>query len=544
MTGLAASTAWTGCVFTIGGGSQTAGGAGSGNPAGATGASGVGGNCASGFEGGGGGGGYYGGGGAGGCGGGGGGGSSYSSGNILTNLQGSQSGNGYVTITAAGCSSGYYLSAVIGACVASFSNLFLFTNAVQTYVVPPGVASLTVTAAGGQGAQGGFGTIIGSNSPGYGGLIVATVTTTALSSLYVYVGGAGGSGLYTNKGGFGGGGDAAYWANPTGPYSWGGGGGGGSDVRTAQGSLTSRLVVAGGGGGKSLCKHFMHSSCLLFFAFCRPGAGLNAAGGAGGGSAGASGYGSQLCGLGGNQSSGGIGQGCCNNPGHNGGLGSGGNGNGTRYSDCGGGGGGGYYGGGGAAGGCGGGGGGSSYSSGTILTNLQGSQSGNGYVTIAVAGCSSGYYLSAVIGACVASFSNLFLYTNAVQTYTVPPGVASLTVTAAGAQGGAGCVTGCGSFSVGYGGLIVATVSTTAQSFLYVYVGGAGGSGQGTNAGGFNGGGSASYWTGYNPYSWGGGGGGSSDVRTAQGSLSSRVVVAGGGGGKSLPHEVLLIELC
>ena len=66
--------------------------------------------------------------------------------------------------------------------------------------------------------------------------------------------------------------------------------------------------------------------------------------------------------------------------------------------NTGGGGGCGYYGGGG--GNWDGGGGGSSWSSGTITTNTQGYQSSNGYVTITVASCGSGYSLSS--GSCVA----------------------------------------------------------------------------------------------------------------------------------------------
>ena len=107
----------------------------------------------------------------------------------------------------------------------------------------------------------------------------------------------------------------------------------------------------------------------------------------------------------------------------------------------------------------------------------------------------------------------------------------SITVTAAGAQGGqSGTLTTVSSYTPGQGGLIVSAVSVTPLATLYVYVGGAGMSGQNTNKGGFNGGGDASYYS-YSG-SWGGGGGGASDVRTVLGSLPSRLVVAGGGGGE------------
>ena len=136
----------------------------------------------------------------------------------------------------------------VGLCVGSGFNVFAYTGAVQTYAVPPGVASLTVTAAGAQGGYGGLGSTVSGSVPGYGGLIVATVSINPLSTLYVYVGGAGNSGMSTNTGGFNGGGSASCAGNS----QWGGGGGGASDVRTGLGLLSSRLVVAGGGGGMYL----------------------------------------------------------------------------------------------------------------------------------------------------------------------------------------------------------------------------------------------------------------------------------------------------
>ena len=127
------------------------------------------------------------------------------------------------------------------------STSFAYTGTVQTYSIPAGVTSITVTAAGAQGGQSGTGTSASSYAPGQGGLIVSTVSVTPLTTLYVYVGGAGRSGLNTNKGGFNGGGNASFYSAFS---SWGGGGGGASDIRTALGSLPSRVVVAGGGGGE------------------------------------------------------------------------------------------------------------------------------------------------------------------------------------------------------------------------------------------------------------------------------------------------------
>ena len=129
----------------------------------------------------------------------------------------------------------------------------------QTYAVLVGVTTVTVTAAGAQGGQAGKGANFSSYSPGLGGLIVAQVSVTPLSTLYVYVGGAGKNrqGLNINRGGFNEGGNASFDAGDN-PPSWGGGGGGSSDVRTVAGSLSTRLVVAGGGGGKFLSyTHFI-----------------------------------------------------------------------------------------------------------------------------------------------------------------------------------------------------------------------------------------------------------------------------------------------
>lgn len=108
-----------------------------------------------------------------------------------------------------------------------------------------------------------------------------------------------------------------------------------------------------------------------------------------------------------------------------------------------------------------------------------------------------------------------------VQTFTIPKaGTYKLQVW--GAQGGYRSSTTYG----GKGGYSEGTVSLKAGDKLYVYVGGAGGSGTsgcGSTicAGGFNGGGYR-----YKYY----GGGGATDIRINTDSLYARVIVAGGGG--------------
>jgi len=121
-------------------------------------------------------------------------------------------------------------------------------------------------------------------------------------------------------------------------------------------------------------------------------------------------------------------------------------------------------------------------------------------------------------------------YTGGEQTMSIPAGVSSITVTATGARGGNAM-----NFNYAGGGAsATSTVSVQGGSTLYIEVGGTGqdASGNVANAaGGWNGGGNASFGSGQA----GGGGGGASDVRTSSrtnaGSLNTRLVVGAGGGG-------------
>jgi hypothetical protein len=101
-----------------------------------------------------------------------------------------------------------------------------------------------------------------------------------------------------------------------------------------------------------------------------------------------------------------------------------------------------------------------------------------------------------------------FPYTGAVQYFTVPSCVGTITVNVKGAQGTAG------TSAAGLGGVAQGIMSVNQGQVLHIYVGG---------QAGFNGGAA-----GVAP---GGTGGGASDIRVAPGNLSDRVIVAGGGGG-------------
>lgn len=107
-----------------------------------------------------------------------------------------------------------------------------------------------------------------------------------------------------------------------------------------------------------------------------------------------------------------------------------------------------------------------------------------------------------------------FDYTGDYSIWTPPSGISSLHFDVYGAQGGR---TG------GRGGYVSGDFATIPSS-LYVYVGGAGGTGNST-AGGYNGGGTSG-----SGHADQGSGGGASDIR-ATNLLADRLVVAGGGGG-------------
>ena len=126
--------------------------------------------------------------------------------------------------------------------------------------------------------------------------------------------------------------------------------------------------------------------------------------------------------------------------------------------------------------------------------------------------------------------ATVFGYTGAAQTFKVPSGAMSLTIKAAGGQGG--YAEGGGGSGGGLGGSVTATIPVTPGESLAIYVGGLGLNPylyEG-NAGGFNGGGSGGCGCGRS-FGAAGSGGGASDVRRGGGTLSNRVVVAGGGGG-------------
>jgi hypothetical protein len=238
----------------------------------------------------------------------------------------------------------------------------------SSYVVPPGVTTITakVWGGGGGGGRGKAGAGIGGSGGG-GGFAQADITVTPGETLTIVVGG-GGLAATSDQSGGGGGGYTAVKRGATFLIQAGAGGGGGGGDRNS-----GKNGGAGGPGGG------------LIGANGFPGTGVRVGGGGGGGTQAAGGVGgladsvgdgaagSAYQGGGGSNGNTGTGGGVAGGApgGGNGGLNDGENGAG--------GGGGGYYGGGGGGGGDGGdggpggGGGGSSYLSGTNTSTSQGS---------------------------------------------------------------------------------------------------------------------------------------------------------------------------
>jgi len=145
------------------------------------------------------------------------------------------------------------------------SAMFGYTGSAQTFNVPPGVTSVTITADGGSGGPGSAPAVgVASGSPGLAGEVTGTVPVTAGQQLRILVGSAGTNGPTGNSptnagnapagagtasGGQGSQGDS----DPAVALVGGGGGGGGADTEvdlvSSAGGKTPLIVAGGGGGG-------------------------------------------------------------------------------------------------------------------------------------------------------------------------------------------------------------------------------------------------------------------------------------------------------
>jgi len=140
---------------------------------------------------------------------------------------GSSASGEYFGVTSASATT-YYAEAATPSTL-SYSQEFSFTGTPQTFTVPPGITSVTITAFGAAGT--GIGAMAGN-----GGMAQGTLDVTPGQDLFIFVGGQGST--HFNGGGF------CYG----GGYS-GANGGDASDVRVGGMDLYSRVIVAGGGGG-------------------------------------------------------------------------------------------------------------------------------------------------------------------------------------------------------------------------------------------------------------------------------------------------------
>lgn len=128
-------------------------------------------------------------------------------------------------------------------------------------------------------------------------------------------------------------------------------------------------------------------------------------------------------------------------------------------------------------------------------------------------------------------------YTGSSQTISIPAGVSTCRLDVFGARGGSN--SGGAGNSGGFGGFASGVYSLAgAATTMYAYVGNKGtsvtGTGSGTLAGGFNGGGNGRYASNSSGANYAGaGGGGATDFRVGGTALSNRIIVAGGGGGES-----------
>lgn len=269
---------------------------------------------------------------------------------------------------------------------------YAYTGATETWVVPAGVFSVELSLSGAEGAQP-IDRVVTNGLGGLGGSASGTLAVTPGETLYINVGGQGGT---DGTGGFNGGGNGGF-GSAGGSCLGGnaGGGGGASDIRLNGTSLADRLIIAAGGGGGA--RDYCNGTCQP----CGCGGGA----GGGGGLVGGDGDPSYDCGfdyggsginfgMGASQTAGGMGgppDSGGPNMGGTGMLGIGGDGSDGTQDVAGGGGGGGYFGGGGGGGaangngvGAGGGGGGSSYLGSSLTdTNTQtGVRSGNGEIVL------------------------------------------------------------------------------------------------------------------------------------------------------------------
>ena len=134
------------------------------------------------------------------------------------------------------------------------TTVYSYTGATETFTVPAGVSSITVTLKGGQGGRGGYDSQGAPIPGGYQGVVTGVIAVTPGDSITVAVGGGGGMGNSSQTsapGGYAGQNPfPAYNGAPggrAGPEGSSGGGGGSGAASVLQIGATE--IVAGGAGG-------------------------------------------------------------------------------------------------------------------------------------------------------------------------------------------------------------------------------------------------------------------------------------------------------
>ncbi|MBK9190418.1 MAG: T9SS type A sorting domain-containing protein [Crocinitomicaceae bacterium] len=249
-----------------------------------------------------------------------------------------------------------------GSAQCTTAQTFNYTGALQTFVVPAGVTTITAECYGAKGGNGNQPSSTGGN----GAYIKGDISVTPGETLNIISGGAGVSGVTSLEGGGGGGGSFVIRATGNVPLIIAGGGGGGSYQASTPGTGGSSTTTGNAGG----------------YVPTLPGQGGFSDNGGGGGTGGGGG-GWNANGSSNTWANGGTMQGGAGGIPNFGYIGAGGFGGGGSAFH-GGGGGGGYSGGGGGIYTIGGGGAGS-YNTGTNQTNSADVNSGNGYVVLTYA---------------------------------------------------------------------------------------------------------------------------------------------------------------
>ena len=137
---------------------------------------------------------------------------------------------------------------------------FSYTGDVQEYTVPGGTDSVFMQVWGAQGGASTYHSKVG----GKGGFSEGRMSVSGISTLYVYVGGKGNTGVTSVNGGWNGGGGVTAAISSSSANQHLGSGGGATDISTIGGACTldsyfryvrsvasygGRVIVAGGGGG-------------------------------------------------------------------------------------------------------------------------------------------------------------------------------------------------------------------------------------------------------------------------------------------------------